>query len=92
MKNKEIRELPEDGLTHKLGDLNREMNAELGGKSTSGGRVQNPGKIRTLRRLIARVKTIMGEKERAALKKNKMTKPTQVKAKLTEVKNEIKTK
>jgi large subunit ribosomal protein L29 len=68
MKNKEIRELQADELKKKVGELEREMNVELGGKSTSGGRVQNPGKIRTLKRLVARVKTIMREKERGVLK------------------------
>ena len=68
MKIKEIRELQANELKVKIADLQREMNVEMAGKSSAGGRVQNPGKLRTLRRTLAQVLTIMGEKERGVLK------------------------
>jgi len=68
MKIKEIREMQANELKVKVADLEREMNVERAGKSSAGGRVQNPGKLRMLRRTLAQVLTVMCEKEKGVLK------------------------
>jgi large subunit ribosomal protein L29 len=50
-------------LEQKLFELRKELNTEKG-LVASGGRSQNPGKIKEIRRTIARIKTILSQKER----------------------------
>ncbi|MEW6329788.1 MAG: 50S ribosomal protein L29 [Candidatus Micrarchaeota archaeon] len=59
----EMREMDSRTLEERLADLRRELNSELGAVA-SGGRATNPGRIRELRRTIARILTIL--KERAS--------------------------
>ena len=68
MKIKEIRDLPEDLLVQKLKEVQRELNIERGGTAAAGGRATNPGKIRNLRRTIARIKTILSQKRKGIIK------------------------
>ncbi|MFH0927485.1 MAG: 50S ribosomal protein L29 [Candidatus Micrarchaeota archaeon] len=52
-------------LEAKLFEIRRELNTERG-LAASGGRSQNPGKIRELRRTVARILTIMPQRFSAA--------------------------
>ncbi|MFH1240514.1 MAG: 50S ribosomal protein L29 [Candidatus Diapherotrites archaeon] len=64
MTNKEaksFRELPKEELNEKLVDLQTELAKERA-TVASGTRPENPGNIRKLRRNIARLKTIINEK------------------------------
>lgn len=62
MKAAKIREMADAELQAKLAEFQRELNAERG-VLASGGRTSNPGKIRELRRSIARVITIQHERK-----------------------------
>jgi large subunit ribosomal protein L29 len=68
MKVKEIRELADDGLRAKLVELERELNIERGAATASSGRAPNPGKLRTLKRSIARIATIMAQRAKGVMK------------------------
>jgi len=57
----EMREMDGRTLEERLGDLRRELSLESGAVA-SGGRATNPGRIRELRRTIARILTLMGER------------------------------
>ena len=61
MKIKELRKLSDDDLEKKLKELKLELLKEMGNKEM-GGNVKNPGKIRVVRRNIARIHTIKREK------------------------------
>lgn len=56
-------------LRQKLLDLRRELNSEKG-TIASGGKAQNSGRIRELRKTIARILTILGKKEENMLSKS----------------------
>lgn len=62
MKPKEIRETPADELKSKETELKKELFNLRMRHSTS--QIENPLKIRALRRDIARVKTVIAEKTR----------------------------
>ena len=62
---KEMRELDDSTLEKKLGDLRSELNSELG-FIAAGGRASNPGRIKEIRRTIARILTVWGERVRKA--------------------------
>lgn len=68
MKMKEIRELSDDALRAKLVELERELNIEKGAASAASGRAPNPGKIRTLKRSIARVATLVTQRSKGIVK------------------------
>ncbi len=59
MKTKELRELAADELEQKLRDLRREHFEQR--KIKVAGKLENPLKLRMLRRDIARVRTIMNQ-------------------------------
>ena len=61
LKIKELRNLNNDDLEKKLKELKLELLKEMGNKEM-GGNVKNPGKIRVIRRDIARIQTIKREK------------------------------
>lgn len=61
IKIKELRALESDGLEKKLDELRLELNAELGSVA-AGGRASNPGRIKELRRTIARILTLQRER------------------------------
>ena len=62
IKKSKIREMTDSELSAKLFEFQKELNAERGMLST-GGRTSNPGKIRELRRTIARALTIAHERK-----------------------------
>lgn len=68
MKKKEMREQPDASLQDKLAVYVRELNAEKG-TLKNGGRTSNPGKIKELRRTVARIKTIMHERKNSMAEK-----------------------
>lgn len=60
LKTGEIRDMTEAEREKKLQDLRTELSNERA-IAASGGAVENTGKIKTLRRTIARILTIMRE-------------------------------
>ncbi len=62
---KEARELSPDLLEKKIEELSLELNTERG-TVASGGKASNPGRIKEMRRTIARMLTIKKEKEKGA--------------------------
>ena len=64
MKATQIRELTSEELQQKYDETQQELFNLRMQKST--GQIENPSRLRLLRREIARVRTIMNEKERAA--------------------------
>jgi len=82
----EIRNMGVSELTIKLTDLKNELAREKATKSTNT-RPENPGKAKALRKQVARIFTIMKEKDMAAKKipvktdssKNKSAKKGEVK-------------
>ncbi len=63
LRTKEIRAMDAPGLAKKLSDLRDELMHERG-VAAMGGAPPNPGKIRALRKNIARILTIMREEEK----------------------------
>jgi large subunit ribosomal protein L29 len=63
MKLKEIKELPKEEKLKKLKELKYELMHELG-TSAMGGAPTSPGKIKALRKSIARILTILKEEEK----------------------------
>lgn len=63
LRSKEIWEMENDQIQEKLGELKAEL-AKNVSKSAAAGVYENPGKIKELRRTIARVLTIMNEKQK----------------------------
>ncbi len=63
MKIKDIRKLTEEQQEKKLKELKLELLKERGNVEM-GGNVKNPGRIREIRRSIARLLTIKNERER----------------------------
>jgi len=70
IKKSKIRELSDAEMQTKLFEFQKELNAERGMLS-SGGRTSNPGKLRELRKSIARLMTIMHEKKLGIVRKVK---------------------
>jgi large subunit ribosomal protein L29 len=65
MKTNELRELGADELAAKIGEARKEL-AALKLKHASGGDVEKPGRMRLMRREIARMLTIQAEKAKEA--------------------------
>ena len=63
LRSKEIWEMEYDEIQEKLLELKSELSKNVS-KSAASGVVENPGNIRELKRTIARVLTIMNEKEK----------------------------
>ena len=63
MKAPDMRELSDEELEHHLDEQQRELFNLRMQKST--GQLENPARLRVLRRDLARVKTIMHEREKA---------------------------
>lgn len=61
-KKSKLREATDSELQAKLFDYQKELNAERGMLAT-GGRTSNPGKIRELRKLCARILTMLHERK-----------------------------
>jgi large subunit ribosomal protein L29 len=60
---KELRKLNDEDLEKKLNELKLELLKERGNVEM-GGNVKNPGRIRIIRRDIARILTLKREKEK----------------------------
>ncbi|MDY6966352.1 MAG: 50S ribosomal protein L29 [Halobacteriota archaeon] len=58
----EIRKMSEDVMEDQLEDLKNDLIRERG-IASAGGAPENPGRIREVRRTIARIKTIQREME-----------------------------
>ena len=62
MSNKEIRELSNEQLTKKIAEYKEELfNLRM---NQASGNLEKPSRIRELRKLVARMKTIMREREK----------------------------
>jgi large subunit ribosomal protein L29 len=62
LRSKEIRVMEMDEIQKKLDELRAEHSKNIS-KSAAAGVYENPGKIKELKRTIARVLTIMNEKQ-----------------------------
>ncbi|RJS87056.1 50S ribosomal protein L29 [Candidatus Bathyarchaeota archaeon] len=60
LRMREIREMTPDERRRKLEELQTEL-SRLRAMVRAGGSIQNPGRIRELRRTIARILTVMRE-------------------------------
>ncbi|MBQ9432419.1 MAG: 50S ribosomal protein L29 [Kiritimatiellae bacterium] len=65
MKARELRELGIDGLDTRIKEVSAELTT-LKIRHKSGADVEKPGRIKTLRREVARMKTVRTELERGA--------------------------
>ncbi len=63
LRSQEIREMEIGEIEKKLDELKAEYAKNIS-KSSAAGVYENPGKIKELKRTIARVLTIMNEKQR----------------------------
>jgi large subunit ribosomal protein L29 len=72
LKSSKIRDFADAELKAKLFEYQKEMNSERG-LLASGGRTSNPGKLRELRKTIARVITIMHERKLGLVRGTKKT-------------------
>jgi large subunit ribosomal protein L29 len=63
LRSKEIRDMAEEDIQKKLDELRAEYASNIS-KSAAAGVYENPGKIKELKRTIARVMTIMNEKQK----------------------------
>lgn len=61
LRTDEIRDMNEDELKEKVRDLKTEIMEERGQIET-GGFADNPGRLKEMKRTIARVKTILNER------------------------------
>ncbi|MDY6769818.1 MAG: 50S ribosomal protein L29 [Candidatus Nanohaloarchaea archaeon] len=62
LRSDEAREMSRDELEEKLDDLNLELSKERG-QIAVGGFPEDPGRIKEIKRTIARIKTVLGEQE-----------------------------
>lgn len=62
LKLKEAREMPKGALIKKLAEIRLELAKELG-KIRVGGVAENPGKIKDMKKTVARILTIENEKK-----------------------------
>ncbi|MFA5108423.1 MAG: 50S ribosomal protein L29 [Candidatus Micrarchaeia archaeon] len=62
IKKKDLHSMAPEALDAKLFEVRRELNHERG-MVASGGRAQNPGKIRELRKTVARILTLLSRKK-----------------------------
>jgi len=58
VKKKELKQLDYEGLKSKLGDLKKDL-MKVNTQRASGSSVENPGKIKHIKRTIARINTYM---------------------------------
>jgi large subunit ribosomal protein L29 len=64
MKSSELKDLSVDELTRKVGELRHEiMNLRV---QQASGQLENPARLRLIRRDVARIQTWLGERRRAA--------------------------
>src|SRR3989338_300797 len=70
IRNSKLRESPDGELEAKLFEYRKELNAERG-QLSGGGRTSSPGKIRQLKKTVARVLTILHERKLGISQKQK---------------------
>jgi len=70
IKKSKIREMGDAEMQSKLFEFQKELNSERGMIAT-GGRTSNPGKIKQLKRSIARILTIVHERKTGIVRKVK---------------------
>ena len=63
LRSKEIWDMEVDEIQDKLVELKAELSKNIS-QSAAAGIIENPGKIRELKRTIARVLTILNEKQK----------------------------
>ena len=63
MKVKDIRAMAPEEMKAKIADLHRELSIEHGTRATAGGKSRNYGKMKTIRRTVARMLTAIRAKE-----------------------------
>ncbi len=73
IKAKELRELPIEELEEKIVSMKNDLSKEKA-QISSGTKAENPGKIKKIRREIARTFTVITEKKIKKTEKNKETK------------------
>jgi large subunit ribosomal protein L29 len=61
VRRQELREMTVENLQSKLSEVEKELLRELGQRKTAG-RPSNAGKYRELKRLRARIKTLLGQR------------------------------
>ena len=61
LKIDEVREKSESELREKMNDLKQEI-VEERGQIETGGFAENPGRIKEMRRTIAKIKTVLNER------------------------------
>ncbi|HEX59692.1 MAG TPA: 50S ribosomal protein L29 [Methanomicrobia archaeon] len=64
LKMDEIRKMSDAELREELRELSMELLRERT-KIAAGGALENPGRVREIRRTIARIKTVLEERRRA---------------------------
>ncbi len=62
LKVEEIREMDEKELKEKMNDLKKEI-VEERGQIEIGGFAENPGRIKEMKRTIARIETVLNERK-----------------------------
>ena len=62
MRMREIREMAPEERMRRLGELRTEL-SRLRAMVSAGGSVENPGRVKALRRTIAKMLTVMREEE-----------------------------
>ena len=62
LKVQEIREMSQTEKTRKIGELRTEL-SKLRTMIEAGGSIENPGRVKALRKAIARIMTVMREEE-----------------------------
>jgi len=62
LKVQEIREMSQTERTRKIGELRTEL-SKLRTMIKAGGSIENPGRVKALRKAIARIMTVMREEE-----------------------------
>lgn len=67
LKNKKIREMTEKEMDEKYKELKLELSKDKG--SSEIGTVKNPGRIRELRKTLARLQTDRARRQRSVIKK-----------------------
>ncbi|MEM4133830.1 MAG: 50S ribosomal protein L29 [Candidatus Micrarchaeia archaeon] len=63
MKVKDIKNMSTDEMKAKIADLEKELSIEYGTRSSAAGKSRNYGKIRTIKKTIARMKTFIRARE-----------------------------
>ena len=62
VKKKELKQLDAQSLKSKLEDLKKDL-MKINAKRSSGSSIENPGRIKHIKRVIARIKTYVKQQE-----------------------------